>query len=99
MAEKKTQSNEEIIDNVAKKINPWKEDYVNVYIPKRGESDEDYQFVSINDHTFQIKKDVDVAVPRPVAVLLQQRNSAIKIAERAIKKAQEEFLNPQIKVL
>jgi hypothetical protein len=99
MAEKKTAPAEEVKETPKKKINPWKEDYVVVYIPKRGESDEDYQFVSINDHTFQIKKDVDVAVPRPVAVLLQQRNSAIKIAERAIKKAQEEFLNPHIKVL
>lgn len=77
-----------------RKIDPWKEDFVNVYIPKRGDNDEDTQFVSINDRTFQIKKDVDVAVPRPVAVLLQQRDSAIKVADRAIKKAQDEFLHP-----
>lgn len=77
-------------------VDPWREDYVNVYIPKRGDNDEDTQFVSINDHTFQIKKDVDVAVPRPVAVLLQQRDSAIKVADRALKNAQEAFLKPPV---
>ena len=77
-----------------RKIDPWREDFVNVYIPKRGDNDEDTQFVSINDRTFQIKKDMDVAVPRPVAVLLQQRDSAIKVADRAIQKAQDDFLHP-----
>ena len=81
-------------EKINRKIDPWREDFVNVYIPKRGDNDEDTQFVSINDRTFQIKKDVDVAVPRPVAVLLQQRDSAIKVADRAIKKAQDDFLHP-----
>lgn len=79
-----------------KPINPWREDFVNVFIPKMGDADEDYQFVSINDRTWQIEKNVDVAVPRPVAVLLQQRNTAIRVSERAIKLAQEEFNNPTI---
>ncbi len=81
-------------EKINRKIDPWREDFVNVYIPKRGDNDEDTQFVSINDRTFQIKKDMDVAVPRPVAVLLQQRDSAIKVADRAIQEAQDNFLHP-----
>ena len=86
---------------MGKMINPEgkdiynEEDFVNVYIPKRGESDEDYQFVSVNGHTYQIQKDIDVAVPRPIAAVLKQRDSAIKVADRAIRKAQEEFLHPK----
>lgn len=91
MAEKKTVETAE-----PRKINPWKEDFVNVYIPKRGESDEDTQFVDVNGHTYLIKKETDVAVPRPVAEVLKQRALAIKIADRAIAKAQEEFLHPKV---
>lgn len=79
-----------------RKVDPWREDFVNVYIPKRGDNDEDAQFVSINDHNYLIKKDTDVAVPRPIAVLLQQRDSAIRVADRAIKNAQEAFLKPPV---
>ena len=90
----KTEKTEKIISKIAKKKNPWKEGYVNVFIPKRGDADEEYQFVSINDRNFQIQKDTDVAVPRPVAMLLKQRDSAIKVSDRALKKAQEAFLHP-----
>lgn len=93
MAEKKTVETEE---TTARKVNPWREDFVNVFIPKRGDSDEDYQFVSVNGHTYQIQKDIDVAVPRPIAAILKQRDSAIKVADRAIKKAQDEFLHPPV---
>lgn len=86
MAEKKTVETEE-----PRKINPWKEDFVNVYIPKRGAADEDTQFVDVNGHTFLVKKEVDVAVPRPVAEVLKQRNIAIKVSDRAIERAQEAF--------
>lgn len=81
---------------IIKKKNPWKEGYMLVYIPKKGDQDEDYQFVSINGRTFQIEKNRDVAVPRPVAMLLKQRDSSIKVAERAIKKAQDDFLHPPV---
>lgn len=91
MAETKTETK-----TAARKINPWKEDFVNVFIPKRGESDEDYQFVAVNGHTFQIQKDIDVAVPRPVYEILKQRTLAIRVADRAIKKAQDEFLHPPV---
>lgn len=71
---------------------PWK-DLVNVYIPKTSESDEDAQFVSINNRDFLIKKNVDVAVPRPVAVLLKQRSKAIRTSEIVVAREQEKFLN------
>ena len=86
MADKKT-----VEETPVKKINPWKEDFVNVYIPKRGASDEESQFVDVNGHTYLIKKEVDVAVPRPVAEVLKQRNIAIKVSDRAIERAQEAF--------
>ena len=70
---------------------PWK-DLVNVYIPKTSEGDEDAQFVSINNRDFLIKKNVDVAVPRPVAVLLKQRSKAIRTSEIIVAREQEKFL-------
>lgn len=69
-------------------IDPFK-DYVNVFIPKDYMGDDDVQFVSINDRTFTVRKNEDVMVPRPVAYVLRQRNSAIKVTERAIQTAQE----------
>ena len=70
--------------------NPWK-DMVNVFIPKTNESDEDYQFVCVNDHTYQILKNTDVAVPRPVAAILRQRSRAIRTSEIVQKRLQEQF--------
>ena len=69
---------------------PWK-DMVNVFIPKTSETDEDTQFVSVNGRTFLIKKNTDVAVPRPVATVLRQRSKAIRTSEIVVEKAQSAF--------
>lgn len=67
---------------------PWK-DYVNVYIPKMSEGDEDALFVSVNNRDFLVRKNVDVAVPRPIAAVLKQRSKAIRTSEIIVQRAQE----------
>lgn len=45
---------------------PWK-DMVKIRLPKAVAGESKYQFVAVNCHTFQIEKNKEVEVPRPIA--------------------------------
>lgn len=59
---------------------PWK-DMVNVRLPRGDRNEQNFQFVSVNDRTFQVPKGKDVEVPRPVYEVLANAQAARDYAE------------------
>lgn len=59
---------------------PWK-DMVPVRLPRGDRNEQNFQFVSVNDRTFQVPKGKDVEVPRPVYEVLANAQAARDYAE------------------
>ena len=70
-------------------------DMVNVFIPKGQINEENYQFVSVGDKTYQIMRGTDVAVPRPVAEVLKNSSYAARVSEIVIEREQTKFNEAQ----
>lgn len=70
-------------------------DMVNVFIPKGQINEENYQFVSVGDKTYQIMRGTDVAVPRPVAEVLKNSSYAARVSEIVIEREQSKFNEAQ----
>lgn len=59
---------------------PWK-DMVSVRLPRGDRNEQNFQFVSVNDRTFQVPKGKEVEVPRPVYEVLVNAQAARDYAE------------------
>lgn len=67
MATKKTAAEAETAGVVlAAPVDPWK-DMVTIRLEKAAPGESKYQFVAVNGHAFQIEKNKEVSVPRPIA--------------------------------
>ncbi len=93
----KTETAEELKEKeaAAKRAVAPRRDMVNVFIPKGQINEENYQFVSVGDKTYQIMRGTDVAVPRPVAEVLKISSYAARVSEIVIEREQTKFNEAQ----